>query len=389
MYEIGQPEAEAVAAVIASGQLFRYAGGRDAARTAAFERSLAAAMGVRHALATTSGTASLICALTGLGIGPGDEVIVPGYSFIATALAPLALGAVPVIVEIDETLTLDPAATAAAITPYTRAIIPVHMAGRPCDMAALVELARARGIPLVEDACQAVGGSWRGARLGSLGEAGAFSFNFFKNITCGEGGAVLTGDDRIFQRALIMHDGANPFFIDRSGAAQPTDAFAGMNFRISEIQAAILAIQLGRLDGILANLRRRRDILVAALADRGGWRLARSNDDAGDCGSHLALHFADEAAALGFIAHHRDAVGLVRPKDSGRHVYCNWEAVMERRPRDARLDPWRMARREITYARDMCPRTLDVLGRTVLVQVPYARTLAEVEAIARRLAGTA
>jgi dTDP-4-amino-4,6-dideoxygalactose transaminase len=383
MYDIGQAEIDAVAKVIRSGKLFRYAkqGGTWCER---FERQLAERIGVRYALTTTSGTASLICALAGVGVGPGDEVIVPAYTFIASALAVLAVGAVPVVAEIDETLTLDPKDAARRITRRTRAIMPVHMAGRVCNLTALGRLARRNRLVLIEDACQAVGGSYRGRRLGAIGRVGAFSFNYFKNITCGEGGAVLTSDREVFERAMIQHDGGCAFWTPDGQFRTPI--FAGGNFRISEIQGAILLVQLRRLDRILARLRKRREAMREALAGCTRFQISPDNDPAGDCGSTLPLLFESERAALGFQDAHRGGTpGMFRPIDTGRHVYTNWEALMQRRGSfHPRLDPLRTGRR-VRYSRDTCRRSLQIMARTVCIHVPYKATVAEARRMARQL----
>lgn len=241
MYVMGRQEIEAVRKVIRSGELFRYLGGRVNAFTTRFERGLARKVGTRYALATSSGTASLVSALVGLGVGPGDEVIVPGYTFIATALAVVAAGAVPVIAEVDESLTLDPDDVRRRITRHTRAIIPVYMLGLPCNMAAIMRVARKHGIPVLEDAAQAAGGSYRGKRFGSIGKVGALSFNHYKIIACGEGGAVVTSDKTVFERAVLYHDGGCSFFLKKPPSVP---IFAGTNSRISEVHSAILYEQL-------------------------------------------------------------------------------------------------------------------------------------------------
>ncbi len=210
MYIIGKEEADAVQRVIESKKLFRYLDG-DESESARFEAEWAAKIGARHAVAVTSGTAALIAALVGLGVGPGDEVIVPAYTFMATALAPLAVGAVPIIAEVDASLTLDPVDAERKITPRTRAIIPVHMVGLPSNMDALMAVARRHNVKVLEDACQADGGSYGGKRLGSIGDAGAFSFNHYKIITCGEGGVMVTDDETVYHRALVFHDGGSVF----------------------------------------------------------------------------------------------------------------------------------------------------------------------------------
>lgn len=384
MYVMGKQEVEAVRKVIESGKLFRYAGGQVATQTATFEKSLAAKIGVKHALATSSGTASLICAMAGLGIGPGDEVIVPAYTFIATALAPLAVGAVPIITEVDETLTLDPADVERKITRYTKAIIPVHMLGLPCHMQAIMRIARKHKLLVIEDAAQSCGGSYGGRRLGSMGHAGAFSFNHYKIISCGEGGAVVTNDRAIHQRAMICHDGGCVFF-DQKAAAEKPPLFAGTNFRVSEIQSAILNVQLGRLDGILKTLRARRAAMAGILAKAQSFRLSASNDADGSCGTHLPLLFKSEKAACDFVARHKAVCWVFRPFDTGRHVYSNWEAILKQTTHHPKWNPWQMARRKIKQTANGCPRTLDILKWTVVVGVPFGKTLPQVRTLARQM----
>jgi dTDP-4-amino-4,6-dideoxygalactose transaminase len=338
---------------------------------------------VKHALAVSSGTAALITALAGMKIGPGDEVIVPGYTFISSALAPLAVGAVPVIAEVDETLTMDPADVERKITRYTKAVVPVYMLGLPCDMRSILRVARKRSVPVVEDAAQAAGGSYRGRRFGTLGRAGILSFNHFKIITCGEGGALVTDDEDLYQRAFVYHDGGCVFF-DEQAARRPR-FFAGVNYRVSEIQSAIMGEQLKRLDGILNRLRRRKAAMSEILAEAEGFRPARCNDSRGDCATHLPLRFGSADEALDFLRRHRRRTPMFRPLDTDRHVYTNWEPILRKRPRHPKMNPWKWARRDIRYGKDMCPQTLDVLGRTVCLQVPLEPTMREARSTAKAL----
>ena len=384
MYAMGKPEVEAVRKVIQSGQLFRYHGGQVAAQTALFEKGFAATIGTKHALATTSGTASLICAMAGLGIGPGDEVIVPGYTFIATALAPLAIGAVPIIADVDESLTLDPADLERKITRYTKAIIAVHMLGLPCNMQAIQRIARRHKLLVIEDACQACGGSYRGRRLGSIGHAGAFSFNHYKILSAGEGGAVVTNDKAVYQRAMICHDGGCVFF-DQNAAAQHPPFFAGSNFRVSEVTSAILNVQLGRLETILKTLRARKAAMSAILARADSFRLSRSNDVAGDCGTSLPVLFESEKDACRFLARHKAACYMFRPFDTNRHVYSNWEPILKQTVHHPKWNPWAFARRKIRQGPGCCPQTLDILKRTVVIGVPFGKTLPQARTVARQM----
>jgi dTDP-4-amino-4,6-dideoxygalactose transaminase len=382
MLEIGHEEIAAAARVIESRILFRYGDPKAGhpSECVKFERELAKKMGVEHALLVTSGTAALICGLAGLGVGPGDEVVIPAYTFIATALAPLAVGALPVIAEVDDSLTLDPRDVEKKLSPHTKVIMPVHMCGLPANMNAMMQLARRHGLKVLEDACQADGGSYKGKRLGSIGHVGAYSFNYFKNMTAGEGGAMVTKDPEVFSRAMIQHDGGLGFW--QHGQKLQVPLFAGWNFRMSEIIGAILRVQLRRIDGLLHRTRAHKAKLMAALADS-GLRFARNNSLADECATVLPFQFPSEARARAFIAALRaEGVFSWTPIDSGRHVYSNWEVIMEQRGSyhptlDAfkRPENRRLGRK---YSPDMCPRTLDILARTVYSDIRPEFTAAEV-----------
>lgn len=372
MYRIGEEEAREVARVIAARKMFRVAGDNPdhLHEVDRFEEEWARTIGVRHALCLSGGgTAALFAGLVGLGIGPGDEVIVPAYTFMATATAVLLAGAVPVLAEINETMALDPEDVAAKIGPATRAIIPVHMLGIPCDMAALTGLARDKGLKVLEDACQAVGGSFRGKRLGAWGDAGAHSFNDFKIISSGEGGALVTDDLTVYERAAILHDSGTAFRPHAGSFREPI--FLGQQMRASEIMGAILRVQRQRLDGILLDLRRVRKEFLAALADVPGLRFAPTNDNDGDCGVAAFFQFDSETAARAFAD--APGVGGKLPIDTGKHIYSNWEPILSRRighhPDMNPLDHPKNRRLRTEYRPDMCPRTLDITSRSVYVSL--------------------
>ncbi len=249
--ELGEAEAEAAARVIRSHNVFRYYGVGDGPHEVAeFEREFAAHMGARHALCVNAGSSALICGLIGAGVGPGDEVVVPAYTWNATPNAVLAVRALPVLAEVDDSLTLDPEDVERKLTPRTRAIVPVHMRGAPADMATLTAIASEHGLKLIEDVCQAAGATFQGRRLGTFGDAGAFSLQFNKIITTGEGGVLITDSDDLLDLAIDVHDCAGSL---RRGAGLPR--FAGWNFRASEIQGAVARVQLTRLDGLLERMR--------------------------------------------------------------------------------------------------------------------------------------
>jgi len=241
MYRVGQKEVDAIARVLLSGKIFRYGIGAECRR---FERRYAKFLGVKHVCMTSSGTTALTAALVGLGIGPGDEVLVPACTYMATAVGVLAAGAIPVVVDIDESITICPRAAEAAVGPRTRAIVPVHMWGLPCDMDAIMRLARRKKLLVVEDACQAVGGAYKGRMLGSIGHAGAFSFNYYKNMTCGEGGAVATNNEQAIQRVRCMVDCCSFYWTGRKRDVVP---FTSNGSRASELEGAMLNVQLDRI----------------------------------------------------------------------------------------------------------------------------------------------
>jgi len=231
LYRSGQEEIEAVKRVLKSPHWNRFSNGNEGGleESEMLEREWANFFNSKNALFTTSGTAALMLACVGAGLGPGDEVIVPGYTWIATAAAPLAVGAIPVITDIDESLTLDPKALEAAITLKTKAIIPVHMNGYAASIEKIRIIAKKHGLIVIEDACQASGGWGKNARLGTLGNAGVFSFNHYKILSSGEGGMLITDDPHFYERALIYHD-CGSLFRSYSKGFQ-TAFFTGINLK--------------------------------------------------------------------------------------------------------------------------------------------------------------
>jgi dTDP-4-amino-4,6-dideoxygalactose transaminase len=365
MYRIGKEEIDAVARVIEGGQLFRINDTQKEAEK--FEKELAEKFGTGYALALSGGTCSIIGALVGIGAGPGDEVLVPAYTFMASAIAVLAVGAVPVLVDIDESHTIDPEDMKQKISPYTKAVIPVHMRGFPCDMDRIIETARNHGIKIVEDACQADGGSYKGKRLGTIGDAGALSFNHYKIITSGEGGAVLTDNREVYERVLVYHDGGCAFRPFAKELQVPI--FAGVQNRISEITGAILREQLKKLDGILTDLRVVKSKIIGELRNESGITFLKSNDPEGDCGTQLGFIFESPENAERFS---RETGGWTAI-DSGKHVYINWEPIMNKRgAHHPALDPYKMEEnrgRNMNYTDDMCSATLDILKRSVYIDL--------------------
>jgi dTDP-4-amino-4,6-dideoxygalactose transaminase len=354
--ELGAEEVDAAARVIRSHNVFRYYGVDEGPHEVAdFESELAAFMGTEHALCVNAGSSALICGLIGAGVGAGDEVIVPAYTWNATANAVLAARAIPVLAEVDESLTLDPEDVARKIGPKTRALLPVHMRGAPADMAALTALASEHGVALIEDVCQAAGASFRGRRLGTFGDAGAFSLQFNKIITTGEGGAMITSRQDLLDLAIDVHDCAGSV---RSGAGLPQ--FAGWNFRATEIQGAIARVQLRRLDGLLERMRAAQAVVAERVAALPGLTLRRPNDDRGDAGICLIVFAGSPALAADAVdalkAEGVLAMRIYDPSFVDLHVYPYWKPVLDAIAAEGRPVP-------------DCPRTLDLLERSIHVDL--------------------
>jgi len=363
MYTVGQEEIDAIAKVISSGALFRYGIGGECER---FEARYAKYLGSRHFALAASGSNALAAAMTAVGLGPGDEVLIPAHTYMATATSVLAVGAIPVIVDIDETLTLDPDAVESAIGPRTRAIVPVHMWGAACDMEALLALAKRRGLIVIEDACQGVGGSYEGRRFGSMGDVGAFSFNYYKNMTCGEGGGVATNDDSIAERVRCAIDPCHFYWQGRNDAAKP---FSGNGARASELMGAMLNVQLDRLDGMIAAMRAERKAVLAGIGHLGnlGLRPAPMNSPDHDCATQVMLSLPSAETANRFA----EVFPSVVAGKTGRHNYTEWDQVlMGAGAAHPAMNPFNMpanAGCRRTYSKDMCARSLEILDRTVMV----------------------
>jgi dTDP-4-amino-4,6-dideoxygalactose transaminase len=354
--EVAAEELEALRRVIESKNLFRYYGVGDGPdEVASFEREFAEQMGSKHALCLNAGSSALICALIGAGIGEGDEVIVPAYTWNATPNAVLAARATPVLAEVDESLTLDPQDVERRITPRTRAILPVHMRGAPAAMDALTAIAKRHELVLVEDVCQAAGATFNGRRLGTFGDAGAFSLQFNKIITTGEGGVLITDRDDLLDLALDVHDCANSV---RRGIGLPK--FAGYNFRASELTGAVARVQLKRLDGLLERMRANHARLSSHVRGLPGLTLRHANDDGGDAGIAL-IAFAEDAERGSAAVDALNAEGVLAmriydPDTPDLHVYPFWAPVLAALETAGQPPP-------------DCPRTLELLERSIHIDI--------------------
>ena len=368
--EIGQSEIDAVTHVLQRKTMFRFLNKPEVSESSRLEARYREMTGQPYALAIGGGgTGSLICGLVGLGIGSGDEVIVPGYTYIATAAACLSVGAIPILAEIDQSLTLDPADVERKITEHTRAIIPVHMRGSVANMDAIMEIAGRHGVAVLEDVAQANGATWHGRWAGAIGHAGAFSLQHYKLITASEGGLLVTADEQVYKRAAIKHDSAMQFWAD--DATWPT--FAGENYRMCELRAALALAQLDRLPGILERTRPVKAALIERTRHLDHLSQQALHCAEGDCGITFAL-FARSAEAAQRFSEALAAEGLpsatiYNHQIPDRHIYRAWDYVLEKRTSDPTGWPWTAARRKIEYDPGMLPQTLDVLGRCIAIAI--------------------
>jgi len=306
---------------------------------------------------------------------------VPCHTYMATAVAVLAVGAIPVIVDIDDTLTLSPKALEAAIGPHTKAVLPVHMWGLPCDMKKIMAIAKKRKLFVIEDACQGVGGGYEGQKLGAIGDVGCFSFNYYKNMTCGEGGAVVSNDPRLIQRAQCAIDSCCYYW---TGGDEQTRHFVSNGARATEIAGAILNCQLDRIESMIKAMRRQKQRMLDETAET-GLKPIRANSLAYECGTHLfyTLPSADQADKF------RDLVGCGIAGRTGRHVYTDWHPILDHKgAHHPLMNPFAFeANKEcrMNYTREMCAKSLDILFRTVMIGTHPDRPRKEVTALIRKI----
>ena len=352
---IGDEEKREVLDVIESGHLMRYGKENDPkfrAKALTLEKEMARYTGVKHCVATSSGTSALLIALQAIGIQPGDEVVVPAYTFVASYSSIVFAGGIPVLAEIDESLTIAPDDIEARITPRTKAIMPVHMLGNPCDMDAVMDIANRRGLRVIEDCCQALGASYKGRKVGAIGQMGAFSLNVFKTVTAGDGGMVVTDDDELHELAFGFHDqGHSP---NRAGVEVGRRNILGLNFRMNEVTGAVALAQFRKLDAVTGTLRTKKKKLRDAIGEVDGMKYRTVYDPENECGTLLTVIF-DDAERARTVA---DTLGATTVDHSGWHVYANMEHVMHFMKEHGR-----------PHEKGAYPRTDDILARSINLSV--------------------
>ena len=372
---VDEQEIEEVISLLRSGYLFRHSTTIEGKKDTRFqgkvyevERTFADRLGVEHALAVNSGTSGLFVSLAALGVGPGDEVIVPGYGFVGTYSSIVLAWAVPVLAEVDETLTLDPRDLRAKITSRTKAIVVVNVLGAQARLRELRSLADEYGLRMVEDCCQSAGASYRGSPVGTVGHIGVFSFNAFKPITSCEGGMIVTDDAELYTRCFALHDqGLSPSGDSVMIGERP---IIGFNFKFTEIQAALLGVQIRKLDPMLEHLRSNKRRYEEKIADLPGVSRLAVTDPEGECGTVLGVLLPNGQVARRIAGE----LGTCVVADTGWHVYSNITHLLDQATATPDRTPFNSplyTRRggAVTYRKGMLPVTDDLVSRALLIGI--------------------
>jgi 8-amino-3,8-dideoxy-alpha-D-manno-octulosonate transaminase len=344
--------------VLESHNPFRFNNPLDKSKVALFENGCASRMQTKYALAVTSGTAALHCAVTALELGPGDEVILPAWTWYSNYNTIVQVGALPVFAEVDESFNLDPNDIEHRITPQTKVIMAVHLQGNPADMDPILAIARKHGLKVLEDASQSVGASYKGRPLGSMGDIGIFSLQQSKTITAGEGGAVVTSDPYLYERAFRFHDVS----VRRDFPAK-LHWMPGLNYRMNEFTGGVLLAQLRKLDTIIGDVRRNARRVYAGIRDVPGLQLRRLPDPEGELGTGIFIGFRSKEQRDRYSAAMK-AEGVPVNGPAGSVILPVVPEIEQKVTVTPRWPSFASERgKSIRYGRECCPRTIDILGR--------------------------
>jgi dTDP-4-amino-4,6-dideoxygalactose transaminase len=388
VYWLGKNEEDAVLDVLRNGSMFRYYGigepdypdekGRPC-YVDALEAKARLQYNCKYVLAMNSGTGALITAMRALDIGPGCEVIVPSFLWVATVGAVVQVGAIPVICEVDDTFTIAPQDLEKKISVKTKLIIPIHIAGVACDMNAIMSVADKHGIPVLEDCAQCNGGSFQGKPVGTFGKIGIFSLQLNKNITCGEGGLLITDDEKLYLKAFSAHDMG---LIRKDGRLSTPDDYAlmwGAGRRMNEMCGAVASVQMDKLKLISTKMRESKYRIREMLKSVPGIKLRRIPDESGDSGPFIIMILEDEQKALK-LAEKMKKNGLKnihRLADYGLHIYSNIPLLVKKIPLSSAGNPWKTvenAESVYNYAKRACPQSDELFARSIILPVPSCLT---------------
>ncbi len=377
VHHINEQELEAVAQVIRAKSPFRFYGLDLQDEVSKLEKEFAGYIGVKYALGVSSGTSALQVALGALGVGPGDEVILPGYFWVATIGAVVRSGAIPVLADSDDTFSVDPGEVEKKITSRTKAVITVHMGGVIGRVRQLVEVTKKHGLPLLEDCAQATGAAQHGAKSGTFGDVAIYSFQMNKHMTAGEGGMIVTNSKELFRKAEAIHDLGYPRHEGRLDFGDPDTQLWGIGCRMSELTGAVARVQLTKLDGICKNMRTAKNQIKKAIADIDGIIPRTVIDQEGDAGSFLLLSFLKRETSLRFVKALR-AEGIIADKggmypihmdDWGLHIYYNIPSLVNKRG-ISKISVWDLQENsdsDVSYKRGACPQLDSMLEKTVVM----------------------
>jgi 8-amino-3,8-dideoxy-alpha-D-manno-octulosonate transaminase len=354
---IDNVERHEVEEVLESGYLSRY-GREDDPRfkkkVLTLEREFARKIGVNYCVAVSGGTGALMASLVALGVGPGVEVLVSGYTFIASISAIVAVGGMPVLTEIDESVTMDPVDIERKITKRTKVIMPVHMLGYPCNMDKIMKIANKYKLFVLEDSCQALGASYKGEKLGSIGDMGTFSLNVNKTISSGDGGLITTNKKELYEKAFGFHDqGHMPL---RMGVEIGKRKLIGINLRMNELTGAFALGQLKKLDLILKLLKEKKKKFKNVIIEGGIKNITFNKiNDPGECNTILTILFKDKIIAQ----HVAKALKTKTLSESGWHVYNNMEQIL------SYIDQ----KGNKPFKKNMLPKTDEILTRSINLSI--------------------
>jgi len=332
---IGDEEIRAVEKVLRSQSLFRYYGPKFLDLTSSFEKAFGEYLDAKYVLGVNAGASALHCALLGVGVEPGDEVIIPTYGWVSCPCAVVACGARPVLANVDESLTLDPQDLEDKISDKTKAIMAVHIRGVGCDMDPIMKVANEYQVRVVEDCAQAAGGSYRGKKLGTMGDAGIFSFQLNKIISVGEGGALSTNDLTVYERAWLFHDAGAPYR-KRKTSVEP---IPGVNYRMTELTAAVMIEQLKKIDKVIGLMRKQKDKIKSGISDIDAIEFRKLPDPKGDTAVCLVFYLPTAEKAQEFEkALHAENIYTVsggyppviyNPESFDGHVFVHWKYIFK------------------------------------------------------------
>ena len=373
MYD--EQEKHEVLDAYATKTLFRFYGPGKPVMAESFEKELATFMGAKYVLGVTSGTAALHCALTALGVGPGDEVILPAWTWHSCYTTIVLTGALPVFAEADESLCIDPVDIEAKITPQTKAILVQQPEGVPANMDAIMAVARRHGVKVLEDVAQACGAQYKGKRLGTIGDIGIYSFQIHKLISAGEGGAVITNDPELFERAVRFHDlgllrEVHEKVLGIAPGKLPLPMFPGTNYRMNEMTAGVMRGQLRKLNGLIARLRASARIVRAGVQQNvPDLKFRRSNDLEGEIGWTIGFLLPDKKTRDRF-SDGVEAENVSIGSPSSAEVIPPLPYVANKTAPHPAWPTFNSPRgKEIVYGAECCPRTMDLFARSVRLTI--------------------